>query len=676
MKTNLSVEQGKQAAVSISEMANAIRFLAIDMVEAASSGHPGMPMGMADVATVLFLNYLKFNPENPDWPDRDRFILSAGHGSALLYSLLYLTGYGLQVEDLKNFRQLGSKTPGHPEYGLTPGVETTTGPLGQGLGNAVGMALAEEMLQARFSEKLVDHYTYVLASDGDLMEGISHEALALAGHLRLNKLIVLFDDNGITIDGNLALSASDDVLKRCESYGFITRRINGHDAGEIDAALTWAKQQDRPVFIACVTKIGFGSPNLVGSEKCHGSPLGAKEAAEVRKALDWNHQPFTIPQDILTAWRGAASRNLPEYSAWKQRFDLEKKETQREFTRVMDGQLPYGWPEAIAEVKVRFTKENKPLATRKASQAVLDGLKKAVPELIGGSADLSGSNGTLAKGMKPIKPGDFSGDYIHYGIREHGMAAIMNGLNLHGGFIPYGGSFLAFTDYCKPSIRLAALMKLKVVFVMTHDSIGLGEDGPTHQPVEQLAGLRAIPNLLVLRPADAVETAECWALALANQDGPSVLVLTRQDLPLLRHSVSGLNECGQGGYILQDCSKLPDAESRRVTLISTGSEVSIAVDARTILEGRGIPTRVVSMPCTALFERQGEVYRRNTLGQGHLKVVIEAASPFGWDRYFGKYGFFIGMRSFGESAPYQDLYQHFGITSEAIANAVSARLEG
>jgi len=656
------------------DMANAIRFLSIDAVEAANSGHPGMPMGMADVATVLFRNHLKYDPAHPDWADRDRFVLSGGHGSMLLYSLLYLTGYeDITLDEIKRFRQFGAKTAGHPEYGMARGIETTTGPLGQGIGNAAGMALAEAMLSARFGGDVINHRTWVMAGDGDLMEGISHEVAAFAGHMKLKNLIVLFDDNGISIDGATSLSTSEDVNRRFESYGWVTKKIDGHNFDEINAAMAWAKLQKAPVLIACKTTIGFGAPNVAGTEKCHGAALGAKEVAATREALNWPHEPFKIPENIIINWREAGRRGAKEYTDWNKRFNAIPKDAQREFERVIGKQLPYGWPEVIADIKNRFIKDGKPVASRKASQAVLDVLSPVLPELVGGSADLTGSNGTLAKGMKPVTGDNMSGNYIHYGVREHGMAAMMNGMALHGGFVPYGGTFMVFTDYCKPAIRLAALMKQRVIFVMTHDSIGLGEDGPTHQPVEHLAALRATPNVLVLRPADAVETAECWALALANHTGPSVLVLTRQDLPTMRtEDVNDVNCSGQGGYILRDAAGgIP-----KVTLIATGSEVGIALDARARLEELGVPTRLVSMPSTNLFEKQGEVYRRNTLGQGALKVAIEAASPFGWDRYFGKYGFFIGMKTFGESAPYQELYKHFGITSDNIVAEVMARVGG
>jgi transketolase len=649
------------------DLANAIRALSMDAVEAANSGHPGMPMGMADVATVLFQRHLKFNAANPSWPDRDRFILSAGHGSMLMYSLLHLTGVpGVTLDELKRFRQWGSKTPGHPEFGHTPGVETTTGPLGQGIANSVGFALAERMLNARFGDDLVDHYTYVIAGDGCLMEGISHEAISLAGHLKLNKLIVLFDDNGISIDGSVSLSCSDDQLKRFEASGWATTRVDGHDAEAVSAAIAAAKKSSKPSLIACKTVIGFGAPKKAGTSATHGSPLGKEEVAGAREKLGWSHAPFEIPGEIKSAWAGIGSRGAEAMDAWSKRLDANSQKA--EFERVMKGDLPANFAEVLGDLKSSIAKDAPKLATRQSSQLVLDTLVPAIPELIGGSADLTGSNNTKAKATKPVSADNYGGNYIYYGIREHGMAAAMNGMALHGGIIPFGGTFLVFTDYCRPAIRLSALMNQRVVYVMTHDSIGLGEDGPTHQPVEQLAALRAIPNLLVFRPCDTMETAECWALALTTKDRPSVLALTRQALPHLRADAANANHCARGAYVIR-----PTQKDRKVTLMATGSEVAIAVEAQKILEEKGIGTAVVSMPSWELFEQQSAAYKKEVLGTG-LKVAVEAAIGFGWERYIGTDGIFIGMKGFGASAPINDLYTNFGITPAAIVDAVTAKL--
>lgn len=649
------------------DLANAIRALSMDAVEAANSGHPGMPMGMADVATVLFQRHLKFNAAQPGWPDRDRFVLSAGHGSMLMYSLLHLTGYqGVTIEELKRFRQWGSKTPGHPEYGHTPGVETTTGPLGQGLANAVGMALAERILNARFGDDLVDHHTYAIAGDGCLMEGISHEAISLAGHLKLSKLIVLFDDNGISIDGAVSLSCSDDQLMRFQASGWATTRVDGHDPEAVSAAIAAARKSDRPSLIACKTVIGFGSPNKAGTSSTHGSPLGKEEVAGAREKLGWNHPPFEIPANIKSAWETIGQRGRDSQQEWTKRLGASK--LRGEFERVIAGELPGNFAEVLGDLKSAIAKDAPKLATRMSSQLVLDSLVPALPELVGGSADLTGSNNTKAKVAKPVKPGAYDGNYIYYGIREHGMAAAMNGMALHGGIIPFGGTFLVFTDYCRPAIRLSALMNQRVIYVMTHDSIGLGEDGPTHQPVEHLAALRAIPNLLVFRPCDTMETAECWALALTTKNRPSILALTRQALPHLRADAANANHCARGGYVIR-----PTQKERQVTLIATGSEVAIAVDAQKLLEEKGIGTAVVSMPSCELFDQQSAAYRKEVLGSG-LKVAIEAAIGFGWERYIGTDGIFIGMKGFGASAPINDLYTHFGITPAAIVDAVTAKL--
>jgi transketolase len=650
------------------DMANAIRALAMDAVEKANSGHPGMPMGMADVATVLYGQFLKFDPADPDWPDRDRLVLSAGHGSMLLYALLYLTGYeDMTLEEIKRFRQLGSRTAGHPEYGHAPGIETTTGPLGQGLANAVGMALAERLLNARFGDELVDHKTYVIAGDGCLMEGISHEAISLAGHLRLGKLIVLFDDNSISIDGPTSLTVSDDQLARFQASGWRAERVDGHDPAGIAAALTRAQGGDKPSLIACRTTIGYGAPKKAGTAATHGSPLGAEEVAGARQKLGWSHPPFVVPNEILAAWRAAGERGAQPRKAWAARLAAHKDRA--EFERRIEGELPEGVGAAIAALKRATSAEAPKLATRQSSQKVLDALAPVMPELIGGSADLTGSNNTKAKDMNAIAAGNFGGRYVYYGVREHGMAAAMNGLALHGGVIPYGGTFLVFTDYCRPAIRLSALMGLRVVYVMTHDSIGLGEDGPTHQPVEHLAALRAMPNLLVFRPADTVETAECWELALRQTARPSVIALTRQALPTLRTAHKAENLCARGGYVLAEAEK-----PARATLIATGSEVAIALEARAKLEAEGIGTRVVSMACCELFDAADAAYRRSVLGEKTVRVAIEAAAPFCWERYVGPEGAVIGISSFGASAPAGDLYKHFGIAADAAVAAVKGRL--
>jgi len=649
------------------DLANAIRALSMDAVEQAKSGHPGMPMGMADVATVLFTRFLKYDPAHPDWPDRDRFVLSAGHGSMLLYSLLHLTGYAdMTMDELRNFRQLGSRTAGHPEHGHASGIETTTGPLGQGLGNAVGMALAERILQARFGSDLVDHYTYVIAGDGCLMEGISQEAISLAGHLGLGRLIVMWDDNSISIDGSTDLAVSDDQLARFKASGWHVQAVDGHDPEAVAGALEAAKAASQPSLIACKTTIGKGAPTKAGTHGSHGAPLGAKEIEGTRLALNWPHAPFVVPDEILSAWRAAGSRGGKDFAAWAGRHGSANSAA--EFDRLISGELPEAFAEAVRAFKRDATAKGGSLATRQSSLAVLEALVPVMPELIGGSADLTGSNLTKTKAQVSVKRGDFAGSYIHYGVREHGMAAAMNGMALHGGMIPYGGTFLSFTDYCRPSIRLAALMGQRVVYVMTHDSIGLGEDGPTHQPVEHLAALRCIPNLHVFRPADVVETMECWALSLTTRDAPSLLSLTRQGLPLLRTAHTDENLSARGAYVLVEASA-----ARKATLIATGSEVSLAVKARETLEAAGIPTAVVSMPCWSLFDAQPESYRKAVLGDG-IRVAIEAGIAMGWERYTGERGGFIGMTGFGASAPAEVLYKHFGITAEAAVEAVKSRL--
>lgn len=658
--------------VSNKELANALRFMAADAVQRAKSGHPGMPMGMADVATVLFTQFLKFNPADPDWQDRDRFVLSAGHGSMLLYGLLHLTGYEqVTLEEIRNFRQLGSATAGHPEYGHMPGVETTTGPLGQGITTAVGMAVAERLHQDRYGDALVDHYTYVIAGDGCLMEGISQEAISLAGHLKLSKLIVLWDDNSICIDGSTDLTVSDDQAKRFEASGWAVIEVDGHDPEAVAAAISTARTSDRPTLIACRTVIGFGAPNKAGSAATHGAPLGDDEISASRKNLDWPHEPFDIPEAIASAWRAAGKRSLPDYEAWQQRLQQANDNVQEEFLRTSDGTLPAEWQADLEAFKRELAEEQPALATRKASGATLKVLTHSIDEMIGGSADLTGSVNTMTPDTQPIGADDFGGRYIHYGVREHAMAAVMNGIALHGGFIPYSGTFLVFADYMRGAMRLSALMRQRVIYVLTHDSIGLGEDGPTHQPVETLAMLRATPNFNVYRPADAMETAECWELALADPDTPSGIALSRQTLPALRGEYSEENRCARGAYVLAEAGKTP----RAVTLLATGSEVSVAMAARGILESHGIGTAVVSMPCWERFEEQDADYKAAVLGPDTVRVGVEAAVGFGWDRYLGAHGKFIGMQSFGASAPAAQLYEHFGITAEAIVDAAKTLLD-
>ena len=648
-------------------LANAIRALSMDAVNAAKSGHPGMPMGMADAATVLFSRFLKFDPANPAWPDRDRFVLSAGHGSMLLYSLLYLTGYAAPtLEDIKRFRQLGSPCAGHPEYGHLPGVETTTGPLGQGIANAVGMALAERMMQARFGD-LVDHRTYAIAGDGCLMEGISQEVCSLAGHLKLNKLIVLFDDNHISIDGATSLADSTNTLERFDAMGWKTLSCDGLDAGDVAAALEAAQTSDRPVLVACRTTIGYGLPTRAGTAKAHGEAPGPEEAAGARENLGWPYAPFEIPADILADWRAIGTRGADASKAWEARLAAHPERAR--FAAMLSGAMPADLIKALNEHKKKLSAEKPAMATRKASEAALEVINSVVEGTIGGSADLTGSNNTRTKGMTAIAPGDFAGRFIHYGVREHGMAAIMNGLALHGGLIPYSGTFLVFSDYARPAIRLAALMGVRAIHVLTHDSIGLGEDGPTHQPVEHLAALRAIPGLTVFRPADAVETAECWDLALGAK-GPSALALTRQNLPTLRTAHTDENLSAKGAYELAAADG-----AAKVTILATGSEVEIALAARDLLQTKGIGARVVSMPSWELFELQPASYRTAVLGPGTVKVAIEAAIEMGWERYIGEKGRFVGMHGFGASAPAKDLYKHFGITAAAAADAAMAALK-
>jgi len=642
------------------EMANAIRALSMDAVEQAKSGHPGMPMGMADVATVLWSQFLRFDPENPAWPDRDRFILSAGHGSMLLYALAYLTGYKkMTIEEIKKFRQLGSLTPGHPEHDPEIGAETTTGPLGQGFANSIGFALAERILNARFGDALVDHHTFVIVSDGDLMEGISHEAASLAGHLKLGRLIVFYDDNKISIDGPTTLSFTEDVQARFRAYGWHVQGIDGHDPAAIAAATKEAlAETGKPSLIACRTIIGYGAPNKQGTKDCHGSALGADEVAAARKQLDWNHPAFVVPDEILAAWRKTGARGAAEQKAWRKRH--AESGARVEFDRVTRGELPKNIGEIFAQLKQKIAADKPKHATRQSSGAVLEAILPAMPELIGGSADLTPSNNTQVKNFGPITPTNYSGRYIHFGVREHAMAASMNGMSLHGGIIPYGGTFLQFADYMRPSIRLAALMKQRVVFVMTHDSIGLGEDGPTHQPVEHIAVLRAIPDLLTFRPCDGIETAECWQLALENKNRPSLLALTRQGVPTLRGQVSE-NLSARGGYVLAEAEG-----QRQITILATGSEVHLAMEARAQLQKEKIGAAVVSMPCWKLFEEQDEKYRTSVLGSAP-RMAVEAGIRQGWDRYIGAEGGFVGMTGFGASAPAEALYKHFGITTTHVA---------
>jgi len=641
-------------------LANSIRALAMDAVQKANSGHPGMPMGMADVATVLFTRFLKFDAAVPRWPDRDRFVLSAGHGSMLLYALLYLLGYeDMTIEELKRFRQWGSKTAGHPEYGHASGIETTTGPLGQGLANAVGMAIAERHLASQFGDDLVDHRTYVIAGDGCLMEGISQEALSLAGHLKLSRLIVMWDDNSISIDGKTSLSDSTDQLQRFAASGWSSVRVDGHDPDAVAAALAAAQDSDRPTLIACRTVIGFGAPHKQGTAATHGSPLGADEVAAARKTLGWDYPPFEIPDSI-----GRKSRE-----DWQSRLARSDQGKRGEFERRQAGRLPQSLEGALAAYKQELAKSPPALATRNASQNVLEVINKVMPETVGGSADLTGSNNTKTKDLKVLAPEDYGGRYVHYGIREHGMAAAMSGMALHGGIVPYGGTFLTFTDYCRPAIRLAALMQQRVIYVMTHDSIGLGEDGPTHQPVEHLAALRAMPGLQVLRPCDAVETAECWEIALASQNMPTVLALTRQKLKPLRVAYEKKNLSARGAYEIASAGR-----RSKVVIFATGSEVEIAVAARDALEKIKIGARVVSVPSTEIFWRQPAAYRAKVLGDEKVRVGVEAAVRQGWQDFIGADGIFIGMTGYGASAPYEISYEKFGITAPAIVRAVKKRL--
>ena len=643
-------------------MANAIRFLAMDAVQAAKSGHPGMPMGMADAATVLFNRFMNIDPSQPKWADRDRFVLSAGHGSMLIYAINHLLGYAdMPIEQIRNFRQLGYRTAGHPEYGHVDGVEVTTGPLGQGISSAVGMALAERMHNARFGDDLVDHYTYVIAGDGCLMEGISHEAIDLAGHMKLGRMIVLWDDNAITIDGDTDLSTSTDQAKRFEAAGWHVVKADGHDAESVAAAIEAARADDRPSLIACKTIIGFGAPNKQGGHDVHGAPLGDEEIAAARETLGWAHAPFEVPDEIYTAWSKVAARGQATREAWESR--LASSVQANAFKTSLAAPDAAALKSAFNDYKQAQSAEAPKMATRKASQAALEVLNATLPNTIGGSADLTGSNNTKTKGMESIQAGAYGGRYIHYGVREHGMAAAMNGLALHGGFIPYGGTFLVFSDYCRHSIRLAALMGVPVTHVMTHDSIGLGEDGPTHQPVEHVASLRAMPNLNVFRPCDVVETAEAWECAALSDNTPSVMALTRQGLPTYRTEHTSENLTAKGAYVLREAP----GGVRDVTLIATGSEVTIAMEAADKLEADGVKAAVVSAPCLDIFAAQDADYQAGVLGDAP-RVAVEAAIGFGWERWTGDKGAFVGMTGFGASGPYKALYEHFGITPDNVAN--------
>jgi len=672
----MTLDEMKAADPRRFRLATAIRALAIDAVKAANSGHSGMPIGMADVATVLADSHLRFDASDPAWPDRDRLVLSAGHGSMLLYSLLYLTGYpGMTLEAIKGFRQLGQPTAGHPEYGHAPGIETTTGPLGQGLATAVGMAIAEESMRARFGKKLCDHRTYVLAGDGCLMEGVSQEAITLAGRLELANLVVLFDDNGISIDGKVDLSDRTDQLARFAASGWETRAIDGHSTAEIDEALAWAKKNRRPTLIACRTHIGLGAPTLQDTAKAHGAITGDDEIAGAKKAWGWEHAPFEIPGDLLDEWRAIGARGAAARAEWQEAHGALGGRKQADYDRMIAGELPPKLSSTINRLRKSILEEKPKVATRKASENALREINPVLPETIGGSADLTGSNNTKTPDMGVFDTDNRKGRYVHYGIREHGMAAAMNGMALHGGAIPYGGTFLVFTDYARAAMRLSALMGQRVVYVMTHDSIGLGEDGPTHQPVEHLAALRAMPNMQVIRPADAIETAEAWEVALSTRSGPTVLALTRQNVPTLREKYTAKNPVAQGAYVVAEAD-----HRRQAILIATGSEVEIAVAAKALLEADGIGTRVVSMPSFELFAAQDEAYRKRILPAGPVRVGVEAGVSFGWDRWLcaergreAKAGF-VGMSSFGASAPYQELYAHFGITPEAVAERVRGLL--
>ncbi len=652
------------------DLANAIRFLSVDAVQKANSGHPGLPMGMADVATVLFKYYLRFNPKNPDWINRDRFVLSAGHGSMLLYSLLYLTGYkSISIKDIQNFRQLKSICAGHPEYKKKSGIETTTGPLGQGLSNAIGMAIAEEVMKKRFGSNLINHRTYVIASDGDFMEGISHEAMSLAGHLKLKNLVVFFDNNKVSIDGSTKLAVSDNYKKRFESYGWNFQEVNGHNEKQISKAIKKTLKSKKPSLISCKTIIGYGSPNKSGKASSHGAALGDEEVALVRKKLKWKYKPFEIPKEILSEWRKIGKRGDLQEKKWNVVYNKKSKKVKDEFSRVINGKLPKNLDKIIDEEKRKFFDLKPNVASRQSSASVLEAITKNLPELVGGSADLSGSNNTKTKYSTIIKPSNFKGNYIHYGVREHAMAGIMNGMALHGGILPYGGTFLIFLDYCKPALRLSAFMGLRVIYIFSHDSIGLGEDGPTHQPIEHLAHLRAIPNLNVFRPADTIETLECWEIALKSSTNPSVIALSRQKLPFVTETLTKKNMSNLGGYELKKTNLNPE-----VTLIASGSEVQIAIEALNKLQEININSKVISMPCQELFDKQSKEYKEKIIDKNSIKISIEASSIYGWEKYVGPDGISLGIKSFGKSAPYKKIYEHFNLTSDNVVKLAKKML--
>ena len=656
--------------VKFNQLSNAIRFLSIDAVQKANSGHPGMPMGMAEVATVLFKYHLRFSPKNPNWINRDRFILSAGHGSMLLYSLLYLTGYkSISIDDIKNFRQLGSICAGHPEYKKGTGIETTTGPLGQGLGNAVGMAIAEEKFRKKFGSNLINNKTYVIASDGDLMEGVSHEVMSLAGHLKLKNLIVFFDNNKISIDGSTSLSVSDNYKKRFEGYGWNFLEVDGHNEKEISKAITKTSKSNKPTLISCKTIIGFGSPNKSGKASSHGSPLGDEEIRLVRKKLKWHNELFDIPENILNAWREIGKKGEKLEEQWLKTLNKKNPDIKLEFESIYSQSETKGLESLIRKEKAKYFEIKPSMATRQCSSAAIESISNILPQLIGGSADLSGSNNTKTKNSKVINSKNFNGNYIHYGVREHGMAATMNGLALYSGLIPYGGTFLIFSDYCKPSIRLSALMGLKVIYIFSHDSIGLGEDGPTHQPIEQLTGLRAITNLNVFRPADINETLECWEIALKSKNTPSVIALSRQKLPYINPNFSEKNKCENGAYIV----KL-NSHDNKVTLIASGSEVELALETQMLLKKNNIESKVVSMPCQELFDKQSDNFKKDIMDKDSLIVTIEAGSVLSWNKYLGNKGISLGISNFGESAPYKNIYEHFDLTAEKIVTNIQKHL--
>lgn len=649
--------------LKLHQMANAIRFLSAEAINKSNSGHPGMPLGMADVATVLFGKYIKLNPDEPRWFNRDRFVLSAGHGSMLLYSLLYLLGYpDIDIKDIENFRQMGAKTAGHPEYGHLGGIDMTTGPLGQGISSAVGMALAERVINAKFGDELCNHYTYAICGDGCLMEGISEEAISLAGLWKLNKLILFWDNNNITIDGTVDKANATDQIARFKAVGWNALSINGHDYNEIASAIEQAQKSDKPTLIACKTIIGYGAPNKCGTSKVHGSPLGTEELEAMKKNLNWNYAPFEIPDDIMAAWRAAGQKSAADYVSW-QKNALHNKE----FNDYINDKLPHNWDYALNELKQKAISEQTKVATRKASQMCLENIVKYIPQIVGGSADLAASNLTFVEGMKTITADDYNGNNIMYGIREHAMGAIMNGLSLHGGVIPYGGTFFVFSDYLRPAVRLAALMKIRSIYVFTHDSIGVGEDGPTHQPIEHLASYRAMPNINTFRPCDVVETAEAWQLAIENEHTPSILALSRQGVPTIRTD-SSENLTAKGGYIISAAT-----EKAVATIIATGTEVSLAIEAQKRLQTEKIAVNVISMPCCELFDKQSCEYKNTVLGNTP-RIAVEAASVYGWERYVGDNGTIIGLDDFGTSAPAGEVYEHFGITVENIIKAVKKYL--